>query len=199
MSRIGKKPIAIPSGVTVKLADRTVNVQGPKGSLAWTFPEIVAVSVDDAGQTVTVSTTSQQKSARAMWGTARSLIDNMVVGVTAGYEKKLEVYGTGYSAKLEGRKIHLNCGYMGRGVDGKPQFSIPVPEGIEIDVEVAAARGDTEPAKFSIRGADKQKVGQFAAEIRAIRTPEPYKGKGIRYAGEAVRRKQGKAFASGSK
>ena len=111
----------------------------------------------------------------------------------------ISAYGTGFSCKLEGRNLQLNVGYMGRGVDGKPQFSIPVPEGLEIDVEVPAARGDTEPAKFTVKGADKQKVGQFASEVRAIRTPEPYKGKGIRYAGEQVRRKQGKAFASSAK
>ncbi len=201
MSRIGKKPVKIPTGVTVKLADRTVEVTGPKGTLRWAHAECVKVALDseDDDQVVKVSPTSEQKTARALWGTTRALIANMITGVSQGYEKKLEIYGTGYNCKLDGRQFQLNIGYMGRGVDGKPQFSIPVPEGLEVVIETPAARGDSEPAKFTVQGADKQQVGEFAAEIRILRPPEPYKGKGIRYAGEVVRRKQGKAFAGGTK
>ena len=127
----------------------------------------------------------------------------MIKGVHTGYQISLEIYGTGYGCRLQGQSVLVNCGYMGRGVDkeGKPrdaQFNLPIPQGLTVTVEVPAARGENEPAKMTIAGADKQKVGQFAAEIRKIRPPEPYKGKGIRYAGEVVRRKQGKAFASGS-
>jgi large subunit ribosomal protein L6 len=137
--------------------------------------------------------------ARAMHGTARAILANMVAGVEKGYSQALEIYGTGYSCKLQGNNVNLNIGYMGLGVDkaGKPkdQFSLAIPAGLKVTVEVPAARGESEPAKLTISGTDKQKVGQFAAEIRGLRPPEPYKGKGVRYAGEHVKRKQGKAFA----
>ena len=121
----------------------------------------------------------------------------MVVGVEKGYTIPLEIYGTGYSCKIQGNALTLNVGYMGLGIDkaGKPkdQFSIPIPAGLKVTVEVPAARGESEPAKLTVAGPDKQQVGQFAADVRAVRPPEPYKGKGIRYAGERVRRKVGKA------
>ena len=203
MSRIGKKPIAVPSGVTVKVARATVSVTGPKGTLEWTHADRIRVAVETpeggSAAQVTVTPTSQEKAARALWGTTRALIANMVVGVTDGYSRKLEIYGAGYNCKLEGngRELQLNVGFSGRGSDGKPQFAIAVPQGIEVEVETVAARSDADPARLTIKGMDKQKVGQFASELRAIRPPEPYKGKGIRYAGEAIRRKQGKAFAGG--
>lgn len=202
MSRIGKKAIPVPAGVKVTLADHTVKTSGPKGELTWRYPDEIAVEYDSAANEIRISPASKAPQAGALHGLTRALIANMVTGVAQGYQKKLEIYGTGYGCKLQGDKLLLNCGYMGRGVDveGKPreaQFSIPVPAGLKVTVEVPQARGENEPAKMSIDGADKQKVGQFAAEIRAIRPPEPYKGKGIRYAGEHVRRKQGKAFASG--
>lgn len=199
MSRIGKKPIAVPAGVKVELRDQTVKVSGPKGELSWTFPRDVVVKLEN-GQ-VLVDRANASSRARAMHGTARSLIANMVSGVDQGYSIPLEIYGTGYSCKLQGTALALNVGYMGLGIDrqGKPkdQFVIPIPPGLKVTVEVPAARGESEPAKLTVSGADKQQVGQFAAEVRALRPPEPYKGKGIRYAGEHVRRKQGKAFAGG--
>ena len=121
----------------------------------------------------------------------------MVQGCAEGYERKLEVYGTGYGANVQGDKLMLNCGYMGRGVGRTAQFEIPIPKGLTVKVETPVARGNNEPAKFSVSGPDKQQVGAFAAELRKIRKPEPYLGKGIRYAGEHIRRKAGKVFAGG--
>lgn len=200
MSRIGKIPVTVPSGVKVELNGRQVKASGPKGKLAWEHPSEVGVRLD--GDAVVVSRQDETSRSSAMQGLARSIIANMVEGVEKGFEKKLEIYGTGYGCQLKGNQLLLNVGYMGRGLDrnGKPreaQFVIEVPQGLTVNVEVAAARGDSDPAKLSISGPDKQQVGQFAAEIRGIRPPEPYKGKGIRYADEYVRRKQGKAFAGG--
>jgi large subunit ribosomal protein L6 len=200
MSRIGKIPVTVPSGVKVELNGRQVKASGPKGNLAWEHPGEVDVRLD--GDAVVVSRQDETPRSSAMQGLARSIIANMVEGVEKGFEKKLEIYGTGYGCQLKGNQLLLNVGYMGRGLDrnGKPreaQFVIEVPQGLTVNVEVAAARGDSDPAKLSISGPDKQQVGQFAAEIRGIRPPEPYKGKGIRYADEYVRRKQGKAFAGG--
>ena len=199
MSRIGKKSIAVPAGVKVELRDRTVKTTGPKGDLTWSFPPEVSVKVD-SGQ-ILVTRQDDTTRAKAMHGTTRAVIANMIVGVEKGYTRSLEIYGTGYSCKLQGNSLSLNVGYMGLGVDkaGKPkdQFTLPIPAGLKVTVEVPAARGESEPAKLTITGPDKQKVGQFAAEVRALRPPEPYKGKGVRYAGEHVKRKQGKAFAGG--
>jgi len=202
MSRIGKKAIAVPAGVKVVLADHTVKTSGPKGELAWQYPDEVAVEYDASAGEIRVTRSGDSARQRAMHGLTRALIANMVKGVLEGYRIQLEIYGTGYGCKLQGNNLLLNCGYMGRGIDaaGEPreaQFNIPVPNGVKVTINVPAARGDSEPAKMTVEGPDKQKVGQFASEIRAIRPPEPYKGKGIRYAGEHVRRKQGKAFASG--
>jgi large subunit ribosomal protein L6 len=203
MSRIGKKPIPVPKGVKVELKDHLVKTSGPKGELSWQFPDGLTVAFDAAASRVEVTSDADGSQARALHGLTRALIANMIVGVSQGYEKKLEIYGTGYSCNLQGKTLLLNVGYMGRGIDvnGKPkpaQFEIPVPNGLNVTVEVPAARGDSDPAKLTVQGADKQQVGQFAAEVRGIRPPEPYKGKGIRYADEHVRRKQGKAFASGA-
>jgi len=203
MSRIGKKPIPVPSGVQVAVSDRTVKTKGPKGELSWQFPGEVTVEVDSGASLVKVGRKGDSSRVRALHGLSRALIANMVVGVAKGYEKKLEIYGTGYGCQVKSGKFLLNCGYMGRGVDaeGKPreaQFVIEIPKGLTVTVEVPAARGETEPAKFTVTGADKQLVGQFTSELRLIRPPEPYKGKGIRFVGEHVRRKQGKAFASGA-
>lgn len=200
MSRIGKKPVAVPSAVKVELKDHTIKTSGPKGTLSWQYPAAVEVAVD-AGL-IKVTRKDDTAQSKALHGLTRALIANMVLGCEKGYEKKLEIYGTGYSCDLKGTRLLVNCGYMGRGVDqdGKPkeaQFAIDVPEGLKVTVEVKAARGESEPAKLTIAGPDKQMVGQFAAEVRSLRTPEPYKGKGIRYAGEYVKRKQGKAFAGG--
>lgn len=195
MSRIGKKPVPIPSGVKVNVAGQNVKVTGSKGELNWAVPAVITVAAD--GAEVVVSRSDDLPQSRALHGLTRSLIANMIEGVNKGYEIKLEVYGTGYSAKKQGKQLWLNCGYMGRGHEKPAQFMLDIPAGLDVQVDVEAARGETEPARFTIRGIDKQKVGQFAAEIRKIRKPEPYKGKGIRYAGEHIRRKAGKVFASG--
>ncbi len=195
MSRIGKKPIAVPNGVSVAVSGRDVNVSGPLGKLSWSVPALIAVGASDDKKFVHVTRESDRKESSALHGLSRALIANMVEGVSSGFQRRLEVYGTGYSCEVKGRTFNLNCGFMGRGGKNKPQFELDIPEGLEIIVEVAAARGDSDPAKFLVKGCDKQVVGQFAAEVRKIRPPEPYKGKGIRYEGEHVRRKQGKALA----
>lgn len=196
MSRIGKKPVAIPKGVDVKISAPGVTVTGPKGTLSWSVPATASVAYDEPARRLTVTRRDDSKQSRANHGLTRALINNMVLGVSEGFERHLEIYGTGYNCKLEGKTLHLNVGFMGRNHGRGSQFEIPVPEGVEVIVEVGAARGDTAPAKLVIRGIDKQKVGEFAADIRALRKTEPYKGKGIRYLGEHVRRKQGKALTS---
>ena len=175
MSRIGRMPIAIPAGVTVSLAENNrVTVKGPKGTLERTLPEEMEIKVD--GEEVTVTRPNDLKKMKSLHGLTRTLINNMVIGVTEGYEKVLEVNGVGYRAQKSGKKLTLNLG-----------FSHPVemqdPEGIESSVD-----GN----KIIIKGIDKEKVGQYAAEIRDKRRPEPYKGKGIKYIDEVIRRKVGK-------
>jgi len=197
MSRVGKTPVAIPSGVTVKVASGEVSVSGPKGQLAWKHPSTADVVVDDAGKCVRVSKVGNSKQADANYGLTRALIANMVKGVAEGFQKRLLIYGTGYNCKLQGKTLHLNVGYSGRRRGVGSQFELTVPDGVEVVVEKDAARGDTEPASLVVKGCDRQKVGQFASEIRALRKTEPYKGKGIRYDDEIVRRKQGKALAGG--
>lgn len=196
MSRIGKKPVSLPSAVKINIAGQNVDVSGPKGTLRWAVPAPITVKQADGGLQCVRPDDAPRN--RALHGLTRALLANMVKGVTDGYAIKLEVYGTGYSVKTQGNQLLLNIGFMGRGYGKPAQFIIDVPAGLKIDVEVPAARGETEPAKFTVSGCDKQMVGQFAAEVRKLRKPEPYKGKGVRYAGEHVRRKQGKVFASGS-
>lgn len=198
MSRIGKKPVAIPAGVTVSVQGRDVTVKGPKGSLSWTHSPMTPVVYDQAAKCVRVDRTEDTGVGRAFHGLTRALINNMVKGVSEGFQKRLLIYGTGYNCKLQGRTLALNVGFSGRRRGQGSQFEIPVPDGIEVVVEKDAARGETEPASLVIRGCDKQKVGQFAAEVHALRKTEPYKGKGIRYDGEIVRRKQGKTLTGGS-
>jgi large subunit ribosomal protein L6 len=202
MSRIGKKPIAVPKGVKVEVKERTFKTTGPKGELSWNFPANIDVKFDAASGQLQVGRQGDSAQARALHGLTRALLNNMVIGVEKGYVKQLEIYGTGYSCKVQGGKLLLNVGFMGRGVDaaGKPkeaQFVLEIPKGLTVTVEVPAARGESDPAKLTVAGPDKHLVGQFASNVRKIRPPEPYKGKGVRYAGEYVRRKQGKAFASG--
>lgn len=197
MSRVGKTPVIIPAAVTVKVAGGEVSVTGPKGTSAWRYPDTARVSLDDAAKHVVVQRSSDNKQARANHGLTRALIANMVRGVSVGFERRLQIYGTGYNCKLQGRTLHLNVGFMGRRRGLGSQFEMAVPDGLEVVIEKEAARGDLEPAQLLIRGIDKQKVGQFAAEVRALRKTEPYKGKGIRYEGEYVKRKQGKALAGG--
>jgi large subunit ribosomal protein L6 len=176
MSRIGKLPITVPSGVDVNIDGRTVTVKGPKGSLSHTIIEPITIERGEDG-TVVLKRPDDERRSKAMHGLSRSLVNNLVVGVTAGYEKKLEIVGVGYRVALQGGNLNFALG-----------FSHPVvvepPPGITFAVE--------SPTKFSVSGIDKQLVGETAANIRKIRKPEPYKGKGVRYAGENVRRKVGK-------
>ena len=178
MSRIGKKPIPIPNGVTVALEGRTVKVKGPKGELTFTYHPDMRVRIED--NMVIVERPSDKRFHKALHGTTRQIIANMIRGVSEGFTKELEVVGTGYRAQMQGRKLVLNVGYS-------HPVEIEPPQGIELSVE-----GGT---RIRVFGIDKQKVGQVAADIRRIRPPEPYKGKGIRYVGEVIRRKAGKAGA----
>ena len=195
MSRIGKKAITVPGGVTVSINNGDVQVAGPLGKLGWRLPEGIKAANDADGKTVVVENTSEAKRLRALHGLSRALIANMVEGVSKGFERRLLIYGTGYGCNLAGKTLQLNAGFMGRGGKDKYQFSLDVPPGVEVTIEVPTARGETDPAKLLVRGCDKQAVGQFAAVVRKVRPPEPYKGKGVRYEGEQVRRKQGKALA----
>jgi large subunit ribosomal protein L6 len=188
MSRIGKKPIPIPDGVKVSLNGSTIDVEGPAGKLAWTFRSEMTVQVDPAAKLVTVTRKGDERLDRALHGLTRSLIANMIQGCLQGYMKALEVYGVGYGVQLQGKKFTVNCGMSHPVI-------FDVPDGLIVEVQTPQARGETEPARFSVKGADKQAVGEFAARVRKSRPPEPYKGKGIRYTGEYVRRKVGKAFA----
>lgn len=177
MSRVGMNPITIPSGVDVDVAERTVTVKGPKGELAHTLPETVSVAVDDG--TLTVSRADDERESKALHGLTRSLVNNMVLGVSQGFRKDLEIIGVGYRANAKGpSKLELALGFS-------HPVTVDAPDGITFDVP--------EPTRIGVIGIDKQVVGQVAAEIRAYRKPEPYKGKGIRYAGERVVRKAGKA------
>ena len=198
MSRVGKQPVLVPDGVTVKISKRDISLSGTKGTSSWCVPPTTALTYDEASKSITVTRVGNDKQSRANHGLSRALIANMVKGVSEGFQRRLEIFGTGYNCKLQGQTLHLNVGFSGRRRGSGAQFELPVPEGIEVVIEKEAARGDTEPALLVIRGADKQCVGQFAAEIRALRKTEPYKGKGIRYEGEYIKRKQGKALAGGA-
>jgi large subunit ribosomal protein L6 len=197
MSRLGKKPVEVPSGVDVKIAGQDVTVKGPKGTLTFRVPATSTVEFDAGSREIRVARQGDFKQALANHGLTRSLLANMVEGVSKGYERRLMIHGTGYNCKVDGKKLHLNIGFMGRNRGKGSQFELPIPAGLEVIIESPAARGDADPAKFLIKGIDKQQVGQFAAEVRALRKTEPYKGKGIRYEGETVRRKQGKALTGG--
>jgi large subunit ribosomal protein L6 len=175
MSRVGKKPIEIPAGVTVTLNNSTVTVKGPKGELTRSFNPDIEIKVEE--NLVTITRPSDEKEHRALHGTTRALIANMVEGVSKGFERKLELIGVGYRAQKQGSKLVLNVGYS-HPVEIEPE------SGLEVEVPTNT--------KITITGTDKERVGALAANIRQVRPPEPYKGKGIRYEGEAVRRKEGK-------
>lgn len=175
MSRIGKKPVAIPSGVTADIANGILTVKGPKGSLTLGLRDEISYTID--GDTVVVKPANDTKAARAFWGMQRTLVANLITGVTEGYTKTLEITGVGYRANAQGTNLKLQLGYS-HDVD------FPVPEGIEVKTP--------DNTTVHISGIDKQKVGQVAAEIRRWRKPEPYKGKGIKYRGEFIFRKEGK-------
>lgn len=175
MSRIGKKAVPVPSGVTANIEGQTVKVKGPKGALQVVLHDDVEVKMESGA--VKVDPRSETKRARAMWGTSRTLVANLIQGVTKGFERKLEITGVGYRAAVQGKNLQLALGYS-------HDVIYPIPEGITI----AAAK----PTELVITGIDRQKVGQVAAEIRGFRPPEPYKGKGVKYAGEYIFRKEGK-------
>jgi large subunit ribosomal protein L6 len=175
MSRIGKKAVAIPNGVTVTLEGQTVTVKGPKGQLAWTVAE--EIEVRQEGGELTLAKRADTTRAQAMWGLSRTLVNNMVVGVTTGYERTLELVGVGYRAAMKGPALSMQLGFS-------HEVDVPAPQGISFAVP--------KQTEIKISGIDKQLVGETAARIRRIRPPEPYKGKGVRYAGEQVRRKEGK-------
>lgn len=175
MSRIGSKPVEIPDGVGVDLSETNITVKGVKGELSIAILGEVSVVADDTR--IVVNPRNQTKTARSMWGLQRSLIQNMVTGVSQGFTKNLEIQGVGYRASVQGRVLNLQLGYS-------HDIEFPIPEGIEVECE--------RPTAIAISGISKQKVGQVAAEIRAYRPPEPYKGKGVRYVGEYVFRKEGK-------
>jgi large subunit ribosomal protein L6 len=175
MSRIGKKAVAIPSGVTASVDGQTVKMKGPKGALELVLPAEVSAKMDKGS--IQVDPRNETKRARSMWGTSRTLVSNLVTGVTKGFEKKLEITGVGYRAAVQGKNLQIALGYSHDVV-------YPIPTGIAIVTP--------KPTEVVITGIDRQQVGQVAAEIRGFRKPEPYKGKGVKYAGEYIFRKEGK-------
>jgi large subunit ribosomal protein L6 len=176
MSRIGKKPVVIPAGVTAKVDGQFVSMKGSKGELSFTVPDDVSMTF--ANNEIAVAPRNETKRARAMWGMSRSMVNNLAIGVSTGFERKLEITGVGYKAAVSGRNLQLSLGYS-------HDINFPIPDGITI---VAP-----KPTEVSISGIDKRQVGQIAAEIRALRPPEPYKGKGVKFAGEFIFRKEGKS------
>jgi large subunit ribosomal protein L6 len=175
MSRIGKKAVPVPSGVTANVEGQTIKVKGPKGALQLVLHDDVAAKMEDGG--IKIDPRNETKRARSQWGTHRTLVANLITGVTKGFERKLEITGVGFRAAVQGKNLQLQLGYSHDVV-------YPIPEGIAI----AAPK----PTEIVITGLDKQRVGQVAAEIREFRPPEPYKGKGVKYAGEYIFRKEGK-------
>ena len=175
MSRIGKKAVPVPSGVTANVEGQTVKVKGPKGAMQVVLPDDVTVTMDKAS--VKVTPRNETKRARSMWGTSRTQVANLMAGVTKGFEEKLEITGVGYRAAVQGKQLNLQLGFS-------HDVNYPIPAGIAI--------ATPKPTEIVVTGTDKQQVGQVAAEIRAYRPPEPYKGKGVKYAGEYIFRKEGK-------
>jgi large subunit ribosomal protein L6 len=175
MSRIGKKAVSVPTGVTVNLAGQNIAVKGPKGELKFVLVEHVLAKLEDGK--IAVNPRDETKVARSCWGMSRTMISNMIKGVTQGYSRSLEINGVGYRANVQGKVLQLNLGYS-------HDVNYPIPEGIEIKTP--------KPTEITITGIDKQRVGQVAAEIRDFRGPEPYKGKGIKYSDERIFRKEGK-------
>jgi large subunit ribosomal protein L6 len=179
MSRLGRKPVSVPAGVKVAVDGRVVKVEGPKGKLEWEFRPEISVEHDATAKTVTVSRKGDERLARALHGLTRAVMQNMMVGVTQGYEKRLELVGVGYIAAVQGQTLQLRVGMAN-------ELQVPIPAGLKVACP--------DQQHIVVQGIDKQLVGHFSAEVRALRKPEPYKGKGIRYMGEQVRRKQGKAM-----
>lgn len=192
MSRVGKKPIDVPKGVMVEQKGLAIKVKGPLGELQMDCHPRIKVKADSsAGRIVVENPHPEARQDKALHGTMRALIANMVAGVSKGFERKMEVYGTGYNVKEQGGKLVIQVGFC-------HPVTMVIPKGIKVTIEVPATKGNDIPAKFTLSSIDKHLLGQFAADIRKVRPPEPYKGKGIRYADEQVRRKAGKAFTSGT-
>lgn len=183
MSRIGKKAVEIPKAVKVTIADGLVTVEGPKGTLRQSFPSSIEVLFDESARSIAVNLReeyAEDRFARAMWGTVRALIQNMVTGVTEGYTKAMEIVGVGWGAQVSGQKMTLKLGFAN-------PVEVMIPQGVSVEVEKQILR---------LSGVDKQVLGQFAAVLRSKRKPEPYNGKGIKFVGEVIKRKQGKQFGS---
>jgi large subunit ribosomal protein L6 len=190
MSRIGKKPIDIPAGVKVEVSGQTIKVTGPKGALEMKCHPKINVKLDGQKNRVVVENPSaQSRTEKALHGTTRALINNMITGVNKGFEKKMEIYGTGYGVKEQGGKLILQMGYS-------HPVEMKIPKSVKVRIDVAATKGNDTPAKFALTGYDRHELGQFAANVRSAKPPEPYQGKGVRYADEHVRRKVGKAIVS---
>lgn len=189
MSRIGKKPIVVPPQVKVEVKGGQVHVEGPKGKMEWRHHERMQVAFDAGTRQITVNRAGNERLDRSLHGMTRTLISNMIAGVVNGYERRLEIHGVGYQVKAQGKNLLIDVGFTGRKANGQAaEFIIEIPSGITVKVDQA-----TNPGRFSISGVDKQLVGRFSSEIRAIRPPDPYQAKGIRFEGEHIKRKQGKA------
>ncbi|MGD9109883.1 MAG: 50S ribosomal protein L6 [Phycisphaerales bacterium] len=192
MSRIGKKPVSVPQGVKVELKGQYVKVTGPQGTNEMDVHPCIKVQMDESAKAiVVVNENEESRENKQLHGTMRALISNMVKGVSEGFARRMEIYGTGFSVNEQGGKLVFQVGFC-HPVERK------IPKGVKVNIEVKATRGNDTPAVFTVSGIDKCELGQFVAELRKIRPPEPYKGKGVRYADEHVRRKVGKAFASGA-
>lgn len=190
MSRIGKKPIELPSGVKAEQKGNNVEVVGPLGKLQLACKPGIRIKVEDSNLIVE-SKGSQSRQTRELHGTVRALIANMITGVSRGFEKKMQIFGTGYGVKTQGDKLVLQVGFSN-------PIQLKIPSGVKVNIEVTATRGNDVPAVFILSSIDKCALGRFAADVRKVKPPEPYQGKGIRYADEHVRRKVGKAFTSGA-
>jgi large subunit ribosomal protein L6 len=180
MSRIGKKPVPLAKNVKVTVQDRLVKMDGPKGKLELNVHPLITVKLDDAKKELVVTRPDDERQSKALHGLTRALLNNMVIGVSEGYKKTLEIQGVGYKAEMKGKNLVLWVGFAN-------QISVPIPSDVSVQLDG--------PTKVHVSGADKQAVGEFAAQVRKLRKPEPYKGKGIRYEGEVVKIKPGKAFA----
>jgi len=191
MSRIGTKPVEVPSGVKVELKGNQLSISGAADTLTIEIRPEIQVKYNPDASEIVVTRQNDQRFQRALHGTTRALIQNMIEGVTKGFEKKLRIFGTGYGVEQKGQNVVVQVGFA------KPA-SLPIPAGVKLEIKTPNTRGNDIPAEFTVKGADKWAVGQFAASIRQIRPPEPYLGKGIRYADEVIKRKVGKAFASGA-
>jgi large subunit ribosomal protein L6 len=192
MSRIGSKPVAIPQGVKAEQRGQRIKLSGPLGSLGLNFPSKIKITIDDAqGKILVENKHPKDRQSKQLHGTMRALIANMATGVSKGFQRQMELYGTGYSVKEQDGKLILQVGFS-------DSVELVIPDGVKVNIGVGATRGNDVPAKFTLSGIDKCQLGQFAADVRRVRPPEPYKGKGIRYADEQVRHKVGKAFTSGA-